>query len=141
MRVRLCQSDRASCGHAVWPSLRVGLDVGRGQCRVRVWGDCISVILSVSVCLPGVMTLCVCVCACACMRMLKSQPLVMMGVHVSAWGGCVCVCVCACPAPSLKGLCCVSACSWGLSCISPQGALYRCLGCLCAWAGCLWGWV
>lgn len=29
VRVRVCQSDRASCGHSVWPLLPVGL-FGRG---------------------------------------------------------------------------------------------------------------
>ena len=30
VRVRVCQSDRASCGHSVWPLLPVGLFGGGG---------------------------------------------------------------------------------------------------------------
>lgn len=32
VRVRVCQSDRASCGHSVWPLLLVGLCVGGVPC-------------------------------------------------------------------------------------------------------------
>lgn len=36
VRVRVCQSDCASCGHSVWPLLLVGLCVGGVPCESEV---------------------------------------------------------------------------------------------------------
>ena len=70
-----------------------------------------------------------------------SQPMVKRVCVCFKWlcvvGVCVCVCVSTCLYQSEESVC-VSACLWA-ECLLCQSVvvLYRCLGCKCAWLGCV----